>query len=134
MSTEEETLLAEPELGDVESQETWGALIWSFAASGAMTVSINTRRLSCAQLTGVQLAAYFFPVVFAVPLFGNYLASDWLWTFTPSLSYIGQGESSSRRCCIRSSRLASGIIMGFPTTLSMNLVCIVLCHYTCRSC
>ena len=65
-----------------------------------MTVSMNTRRLSCAQLTGVQLAAYFFPVVFAVPLFGNYLASDWLWTFTPSLSYIGQGESSSCRCCI----------------------------------
>ncbi|CCM06802.1 uncharacterized protein FIBRA_09102 [Fibroporia radiculosa] len=78
------TDLDEPE---VIAQEGWGALIWSFAASGAMT-----------------LAAYFFPVVFSVPLFGNYLASEWLWTFTPSLSYIGQG-----------------IIMGFPTTLSMNL-------------
>ncbi len=43
--------------------------------------------------------------MFTVPLFGTYLASEWLWTFTPSLSYIGQG-----------------IIMGFPTTLSMNLV------------
>ncbi|KAI0725705.1 oligopeptide transporter [Fomitopsis betulina] len=87
MSTEEETLLEDPESVGVEQQETWGALIWSFAASGVMT-----------------LAAYFFPVVFAVPLFGNYLANEWLWTFTPSLSYIGQG-----------------IIMGFPTTLSMNL-------------
>jgi hypothetical protein len=35
--------------------------------------------------------AYFFPVIFALPLFGNYLAQQWLWTFTPSLSYIGQG-------------------------------------------
>ncbi|KAL6307468.1 oligopeptide transporter [Sparassis latifolia] len=68
-------------------QEGWGALLWSFVASGVMT-----------------LTAYFFPVVFAIPLFGNYLANEWLWTFTPSLSYVGQG-----------------IIMGFPTTLSMNL-------------
>ncbi|KAJ3479059.1 hypothetical protein NLI96_g9321 [Meripilus lineatus] len=67
--------------------EGWSALSWSFIASGAMT-----------------LAAYFFPVFFSVPLFGNYLAEEWLWTFTPSLSYIGQG-----------------IIMGFPTTLSMSL-------------
>ncbi|OBZ72592.1 hypothetical protein A0H81_07437 [Grifola frondosa] len=72
---------------EVAEQEGWSALSWSFLASGVMT-----------------LAAYFFPVVFSVPLFGNYLASEWLWTFTPSLSYIGQG-----------------IIMGFPTTLSMNL-------------
>ncbi|KAI0759577.1 OPT oligopeptide transporter [Trametes elegans] len=72
---------------EVAEEEGWSALSWSFAASGIMT-----------------LAAYFFPVVFAVPLFGTYLASEWLWSFTPSLSYIGQG-----------------IIMGFPTTLSMNL-------------
>ncbi|KAI0325098.1 OPT oligopeptide transporter [Cubamyces sp. BRFM 1775] len=72
---------------EVAEQEGWSALSWSFAASGVMT-----------------LAAYFFPVVFSIPLFGTYLASEWLWTFTPSLSYIGQG-----------------IIMGFPTTLSMNL-------------
>ncbi|RDX44005.1 oligopeptide transporter [Lentinus brumalis] len=71
----------------VEEKEGWSALTWSFAASGVMT-----------------LAAYFFPVVFTIPLFGTYLASNWLWWFTPSLSYIGQG-----------------IIMGFPTTLSMNL-------------
>ncbi|KAI0782338.1 OPT oligopeptide transporter [Abortiporus biennis] len=67
--------------------EGWSSLTWSFLASGITT-----------------LGAYFFPVIFSVPLFGNYLAKQWLWTFTPSLSYIGQG-----------------IIMGFPTTLSMNL-------------
>jgi uncharacterized oligopeptide transporter (OPT) family protein len=65
----------------------WKALTYSFIASSVMT-----------------LAAYFFPVVFTIPLFGTYLAKNWLWTFTPSLSYVGQG-----------------IIMGFPTTLSMNL-------------
>lgn len=35
--------------------------------------------------------AYFFPVLFSIPLFGNYLAREWLWYFTPSLSYVGQG-------------------------------------------
>ncbi|KIJ66877.1 hypothetical protein HYDPIDRAFT_85633, partial [Hydnomerulius pinastri MD-312] len=80
----------EPEEHDereVVQQEGWMDLIYSFLASGAMT-----------------LAAYFFPVIFSVPLFGRYLAREWLWSFTPSLSYVGQG-----------------IIMGFPTTLSMNL-------------
>lgn len=72
---------------EVAAVEGWNALSWSFAASGAMT-----------------LLAYFFPAVFTIPLFGTYLASEWMWTFTPSLSYVGQG-----------------IIMGFPTTLSMNL-------------
>ncbi|KAF9042650.1 oligopeptide transporter [Hymenopellis radicata] len=81
---EEALVLAEQEV----VQETgWHTLLWSFATSGAMT-----------------LAAYFFPVIFAIPIFGNYLASNWLWSFTPSLSYVGQG-----------------IIMGFPVTLSMNL-------------
>ncbi|KAI0667830.1 OPT oligopeptide transporter [Trametes maxima] len=83
----QETDTLNPPDAEVAEEEGWGALSWSFAASGAMT-----------------LAAYFFPVVFAIPLFGPYLASEWLWSFTPSLSYIGQG-----------------IIMGFPTTLSMNL-------------
>ncbi|PIL32182.1 transporter [Ganoderma sinense ZZ0214-1] len=75
------------EVAAVGEQEGWNALSWSFAASGLMT-----------------LLAYFFPAVFTIPLFGTYLATEWMWTFTPSLSYIGQG-----------------IIMGFPTTLSMNL-------------
>ncbi|OCH94867.1 OPT oligopeptide transporter [Obba rivulosa] len=83
--TAETPLVAEET--EVATQEGWSALTWSFAASGAMTLS-----------------AYFFPVVFSIPLFGTYLAKEWLWTFTPSLSYIGQG-----------------IIMGFPTTLSMSL-------------
>ncbi|KAH9848445.1 OPT oligopeptide transporter [Lenzites betulinus] len=83
---QETDALHAPEV-EVAEEEGWSALSWSFAMSGIMTLS-----------------AYFFPVVFSVPLFGSYLASEWLWTFTPSLSYIGQG-----------------IIMGFPTTLSMNL-------------
>ncbi|KAG9013964.1 hypothetical protein FRB94_004344 [Tulasnella sp. JGI-2019a] len=65
----------------------WLLLAVSFLASGALTLS-----------------AYFFPVLFSIPLFGRYLAREWLWSFSPSLSYVGQG-----------------IIMGFPTTLSMNL-------------
>ncbi|KIO34660.1 hypothetical protein M407DRAFT_209937, partial [Tulasnella calospora MUT 4182] len=70
-----------------ELKNGWALLGWSFASSGAMT-----------------LLAYFFPILFSIPLFGRRLASKWLWTFSPSLSYVGQG-----------------IIMGFPTTLSMNL-------------
>ncbi|PFH53036.1 hypothetical protein AMATHDRAFT_55989 [Amanita thiersii Skay4041] len=81
---------------DASERETvnkagWHDLIWSFAVSGSFT-----------------LFAYFFPVVFAIPLFGVYLAKEWLWFFTPSLSYVGQG-----------------IIMGFPTALSMNLGALV---------
>ncbi|KAI6042518.1 OPT oligopeptide transporter protein-domain-containing protein [Pisolithus marmoratus] len=72
---------------EVIQQEGWQDLAYSLLASGVMT-----------------LAAYFFPIVFAVPLFGRHLAREWLWSFTPSLSYVGQG-----------------IIMGFPTTLSMSL-------------
>ncbi|KAF8806996.1 OPT superfamily oligopeptide transporter [Phlegmacium glaucopus] len=72
---------------EIIEHEGWHDLLWSFAVSGFLTLS-----------------AYFFPVLFAIPVFGNYLAQNWLWYFTPSLSYVGQG-----------------IIMGFPTTLSMNL-------------
>ncbi|KAJ7650194.1 OPT oligopeptide transporter protein-domain-containing protein [Roridomyces roridus] len=72
---------------DNVQSEGWHALSSSFAASGVLT-----------------LFAYFFPAIFSIPLFGPYLAREWLWTFTPSLAYVGQG-----------------IIMGFPTTLSMAL-------------
>ncbi|KAG8840418.1 hypothetical protein FRB91_006114 [Serendipita sp. 411] len=65
----------------------WAPLLQSFTAAALITV-----------------LAYFFPVIFAVPLFGDYLARQWLWYFTPSLSYVGQG-----------------IIMGLSTTVSMNL-------------
>ncbi|CAE6447144.1 unnamed protein product [Rhizoctonia solani] len=67
--------------------QSWKILGLSFAASALLTLS-----------------AYFFPVVFNIPLFGVYLAREWLWYFSPSFSYVGQG-----------------IIMGFPTTLSMSL-------------
>ncbi|KAG8984932.1 hypothetical protein FRB90_005045, partial [Tulasnella sp. 427] len=75
----------------VELENGWALLGWSFLSSGALT-----------------LLAYFFPILFSIPLFGRRLARKWLWTFSPSLSYVGQG-----------------IIMGFPTTLSMNLGMIV---------
>ncbi|PSR88724.1 hypothetical protein PHLCEN_2v5075 [Hermanssonia centrifuga] len=86
IATEDGELL-DAEVTEFVEPEGLDALTWSFLASGVMT-----------------LAAYFLPALFSIPLFGHYLAREWLWTFTPSLSYIGQG-----------------IIMGFPTTLSMNL-------------
>ncbi|CAK5268494.1 unnamed protein product, partial [Mycena citricolor] len=82
----EETPLPEPPSERVQSGG-WSALAASFGVSAVLT-----------------LAAYFFPAIFSIPLFGAYLAQNWAWTFTPSLAYIGQG-----------------IIMGFPTTLSMSL-------------
>ncbi|KAL1724312.1 OPT oligopeptide transporter protein-domain-containing protein [Schizophyllum commune] len=87
---EDEDIDEETPLNNVSNtvqNDGWRTLTWSFCASSALT-----------------LFAYFFPVTFALPLFGTALASNWLWYFTPSLSYVGQG-----------------IIMGFPTTLSMNL-------------
>ncbi|KAI5118103.1 hypothetical protein M0805_005210 [Coniferiporia weirii] len=76
---------------DAVRKDGWLALGWSFATSSLMT-----------------LMAYFFPVIFSIPIFGRNLAQNWLWSFTPSLSYVGQG-----------------VIMGFPTALSMNLGMIV---------
>ncbi|KAG8686200.1 hypothetical protein FRC11_009356, partial [Ceratobasidium sp. 423] len=87
-----------PDQGSVDGEEggqkeqydvtqSWRILGLSFIASALLTLS-----------------AYFFPVVFNIPLFGVYLAREWLWYFSPSFSYVGQG-----------------IIMGFPTTLSMSL-------------
>ncbi|KAF9090911.1 hypothetical protein BGX29_011223 [Mortierella sp. GBA35] len=58
--------------------------------------------------------SYFVPVIAAIPVFdwlsGMTIAfgATWQWFFTPSLSYIGQG-----------------VIMGFPTTASMLLGCVV---------
>ncbi|KAI0033085.1 oligopeptide transporter [Vararia minispora EC-137] len=93
---DDETVRDHVRESDTEMERTvrtagWHALAWSFLASGALT-----------------LFAYFFPFVFTIPLFGEYLAKNWLFTFSPSLSYVGQG-----------------IIMGFPTALSMNLGMIV---------
>lgn len=51
---------------------------------------------------------YFIPVIRNLPIFGSYLASNYLWTFQPSPAYIGQG-----------------IIMGFPTVTSMLLGAVI---------
>ncbi|KAG0246516.1 hypothetical protein BGX31_001387 [Mortierella sp. GBA43] len=82
-------------------EDTWRinmmALGISFTLSGLYTVM-----------------SYFVPVIAAIPAFdwltGGTIAlgATWQWFFTPSLSYVGQG-----------------VIMGFPTTASMLLGCIV---------
>ncbi|WRT69026.1 uncharacterized protein IL334_006009 [Kwoniella shivajii] len=72
----------------------WWALGWSFFASGSLTV-----------------LSFLFPIIFAIPIFdvcsapfGASAAATWMWWFTPSLSYVGQG-----------------IIMGLAVTVSMNI-------------
>jgi hypothetical protein len=83
---------------DTSTRETvqhdgWRSLVWSFVASGSMTVGNSFYVYHCGGTnTFFKLLAYFFPVMFAIPLFGNYLAREWLWYFTPSLSYVGQGS------------------------------------------
>ncbi|CAE6408806.1 unnamed protein product [Rhizoctonia solani] len=95
LPAEESDVPDQDSVGDGEQDErehydvaqSWKILGMSFGASALLTLS-----------------AYFFPVVFNIPLFGVYLAREWLWYFSPSFSYVGQG-----------------VIMGFPTTLSMSL-------------
>lgn len=59
--------------------------------------------LTCFLVSGLYtFATYFFPVLRELPVFGATAASTWLWTFNPSLAYVGQG-----------------IIMGPATTLHM---------------
>lgn len=62
-------------------------LVICFVVSGALTVS-----------------TFFYPVLRNIPVFGSVAASQWLWTFNPSLAYVGQG-----------------LIMGPETTLHMTL-------------
>ncbi|KAG0295719.1 hypothetical protein BGZ98_001263 [Dissophora globulifera] len=77
---------------------------------------INMTALGVAfSLSGLYtVLSYFVPVIAAIPVFdwlvGGTIAfgSKWQWFFTPSLSYVGQG-----------------VIMGFPTTASMLLGCVV---------
>lgn len=47
---------------------------------------------------------HFYPVLRNLPIFGRVAAESWLWTFNPSLAYVGQG-----------------VIMGPETTLHMAL-------------
>lgn len=59
--------------------------------------------LTCFLVSGLYtFSTYFFPVLRELPVFGATAASTWLWTFNPSLAYVGQG-----------------IIMGPATTLHM---------------
>ncbi|CAK7264916.1 OPT super [Sporothrix epigloea] len=65
--------------------------------------------LVCFLVSGLfTLVTYFFPVVRNIPIFGPTAAATWLWTFNPSLAYIGQG-----------------VIMGPATTMHMLLGAVV---------
>ncbi len=65
--------------------------------------------LACFLVSGLlTLATYFFPAIRNVPVFGSTAAATWLWTFNPSLAYIGQG-----------------VIMGTATTMHMLLGAII---------
>lgn len=81
----------EPNISDLEhlSKKTYSKnikiLLSSFSVSAAYS-----------------LLSYFIPILRNLPIFGNYLAKNYLWTFQPSPAYIGQG-----------------IIMGLPTVASM---------------
>jgi len=66
-------------------------LVQAFTGSGAYT-----------------LLQYFIPVLHKLPIFGTYLANQWVWTLNPSPAYVGQG-----------------IIMGPATTIHMLLGAIV---------
>ncbi|KAI5481308.1 hypothetical protein MNV49_004930 [Pseudohyphozyma bogoriensis] len=74
---------------------------------GLDTEGFKAMSVSFCLSAGFTLVSLAFPVVYAIPLFDvlhRGLAHNWLWWFTPSFSYVGQG-----------------IIMGFPTTASMNI-------------
>lgn len=63
----------------------------------------------CFGVSGIfTLSMFFFPVLRNLPIFGQDAAETWLWTFNPSLAYVGQG-----------------IIMGVETTLHMTLGAVV---------
>ncbi|KAK7398752.1 OPT superfamily [Neonectria punicea] len=64
--------------------------------------------LMCFAGSGLStLLTYFFPILRNLPVFGS-VAATWLWTFNPSLAYVGQG-----------------IIMGPETTLHMAIGAVV---------
>ena len=80
---ESEAVHAQNSTTDIEEEDkpslsSWRAkvklLLISFAISGFLTV-----------------ATYFVPPLRKLPVFGYVLAENWLWTFNPSLGYIGQG-------------------------------------------
>ncbi|KAI5456268.1 OPT oligopeptide transporter protein-domain-containing protein [Mariannaea sp. PMI_226] len=92
---DEEHQNREAPLDDTPDNTDWAAnmrlLLVCFVGSGLFT-----------------LLTYFFPVLRNLPVFGPVAAHTWLWTFNPSLAYVGQG-----------------IIMGTETTLHMLLGAVV---------
>lgn len=102
----------------------WTVLGWSFSASAALTVCTlckrclsNTRGSRC---HFEQLFSYFFPFIYAIPIFGVHMARDWLWVFSPSLSYVGQGHMrslpSNSTVCLNTH--VQGSSWGFPQQLA----------------
>ena len=77
---------------EVVEHDGWRSLIWSFLASAVLAVRINPYTLRRYLTDLLQFAAFFFPVIFAIPILGDHIARQWLWFFTPSLSYVGQGK------------------------------------------
>lgn len=51
-------------------------------------------------------------MIFSIPLFGTYLAREWLWTFSPSLSYVGQGTLVGN-CLVLYLTTLKGLSWGF---------------------
>lgn len=80
---------------DIQQTGSWKEqirlLLYAFGGSGSYT-----------------LVQYFLPVLHRLPVFGTYLAREWVWTLNPSPAYVGQG-----------------IIMGAATTLHMLIGAIV---------
>ncbi|CCH40573.1 putative metal-nicotianamine transporter [Wickerhamomyces ciferrii] len=78
--------LIKPNNQDQDSySENITSLIYTFSISSLYTIT-----------------SYFIPILRNLPIFGSFLANDYLWTFQPSPAYIGQG-----------------IIMGLPTVSYM---------------
>jgi uncharacterized oligopeptide transporter (OPT) family protein len=88
-SNESTSLLESQQMKEMESAMMYNNNVRSLV----LTFSISSFYTVC---------SYFAPIIRNLPLFGNYLATHYLWTFQPSPAYIGQG-----------------IIMGLPTVSYM---------------
>ncbi|KAG5367040.1 putative oligopeptide transporter [Yarrowia sp. B02] len=69
---------------------------------------VKILKISFAISAACTLIQHFLPILRNLPVFGSWLAENYLWTFNPSPGYIGQG-----------------FIMGLHTTSSMLLGCIL---------
>lgn len=89
-------------VGDREKveYEGWRSLIWSFVSSGFLAVRFDFFvTFDIIPRISLQFVAYFFPVIFAIPVLGDHIARKWLWFFSPSLSYVGQGRMTNTLLC-----------------------------------